>query len=302
MTINGPSAPSEGGGGEACRLSRIQAAETRARHTGALRPIATASHVLERNGLRYLVRILERVHEKEQARAKQDASEAQGDPFLPYEVDLFVGDLGRHHVALLNKFPVLRHHLLIVTRRFEHQACPLTLEDMHALHRCLRRAGGLGFYNSGKTAGASQAHKHLQWVPTPLGSGARDEVPVGPWLTPEALRAGRVAQFPFRHAVHALPGTLGSAHGAVVLLEAYRRLLERLRLRDLGDGRLPPYNLLVTRRWIMVIPRSREHWEGVSVNALGFAGAFLLRDATQLSRLRRVGPLQVLAAVGVPQR
>ena len=39
------------------------------------------------------------------------------------------------------------------------------LEEMNAI---LAEFDGLGFYNGGETAGASQPHKHLQIVPLPL--------------------------------------------------------------------------------------------------------------------------------------
>ena len=39
------------------------------------------------------------------------------------------------------------------------------------------------------------------------------------------------------------------------------------------------------------MPRSREHFDSVSVNSLGFAGALLVRNEAQLEHLRRVGPM-----------
>jgi ATP adenylyltransferase len=60
-----------------------------------------------------------------------------------------------------------------------------------------------------------------------------------------------------------------------------------------------PYNLLLTREWMLFVPRARESWQGVSVNALGFAGTLLLRDADALERVRAAGPMAVLSHVGV---
>ena len=73
--------------------------------------------------------------------------------------------LGAAHVVVLNKFPVIDRHLLLVTRQFEDQHTPLSHADFDALAAVIAVHGGLGFYNGGRTAGASQAHKHLQWVP-----------------------------------------------------------------------------------------------------------------------------------------
>ena len=123
-------------------------------------------------------------------------------PFLPYDPELYVGDLPPAHVCLLNKFNVVDHHLLIVTREFEHQETALTPADFAAMWSCLQQIDGLAFYNSGTVAGASQPHKHLQLVPLPL-------LEQGPRIPVESAVAqarfvegvGRSAKLPFLHAL-----------------------------------------------------------------------------------------------------
>lgn len=61
---------------------------------------------------------------------------------------------------------------------------------------------------------------------------------------------------------------------------------------------MPPYNLLVTREALLLVPRMHEKWQDVSVNSLGYAGSLFVRDREQIERLRACGPLAVLAAVG----
>ena len=61
---------------------------------------------------------------------------------------------------------------------------------------------------------------------------------------------------------------------------------------------MPPYNLLLDRDWLMVVPRRHEHWQDISVNALGFAGSLFVRRPAQIEQIRAVGPLALLAAVG----
>ncbi|CAN0473054.1 unnamed protein product, partial [Hapterophycus canaliculatus] len=41
---------------------------------------------------------------------------------------------------------------------------------------------------------------------------------------------------------------------------------------------LPPYNAVLTTRWLMVVPRSRREWGGIDVNGMGFLGALLVRE------------------------
>jgi len=59
-------------------------------------------------------------------------------PFLPYDEALWVAHLSASHTLLLNKFNVVRHHLLVVTRAFEPQAAPLTAGDLGATWRVMQ--------------------------------------------------------------------------------------------------------------------------------------------------------------------
>jgi ATP adenylyltransferase len=60
-----------------------------------------------------------------------------------------------------------------------------------------------------------------------------------------------------------------------------------------------PYNLLVTRRWMLAVPRSVSHVEGVPVNALGFAGSLFVRDDAQRNVVETLGPMKLLAAATI---
>lgn len=84
------------------------------------------------------------------------------------------------------------------------------------------------------------------------------------------------------------------AGSAGISLDLYRRCLGALG-RDVE--RPGPYNLLVTRQFLCVVPRRREHFGPVSVNALGFCGVLLARDRAELDVLRASGPLEALRSV-----
>ena len=58
-----------------------------------------------------------------------------------------------------------------------------------------------------------------------------------------------------------------------------------------------PYNLLVTRRWLLAVPRSKERFGTIAVNALGFAGSLFARDDGEMKALREAGPMRVLREV-----
>lgn len=62
----------------------------------------------------------------------QQPTQAPRNPFLPYEEDLWVAHLSDTHTLLLNKFNVVPHHVLVVTRQFESQQDPLNSRDLAA--------------------------------------------------------------------------------------------------------------------------------------------------------------------------
>jgi sulfate adenylyltransferase (ADP) / ATP adenylyltransferase len=52
---------------------------------------------------------------------------------------------------------------------------------------------------------------------------------------------------------------------------------------------------------MLFVPRSQECIEGISINALGFAGALLVKDEQQLNRLKTWGPMTALQQVAMPR-
>jgi sulfate adenylyltransferase (ADP) / ATP adenylyltransferase len=286
--------------------ARVQTATQRALNSGAMQPIPTDFEHLEDGGIRFLVRILRHLARKPRAVAR-DASPATArpNPFLPYEPAMYVADASPTHVCLLNKFNVVERHLLIVSRAFEDQETPLTQADFEALWTCLAEAEGLGFYNSGAVAGASQPHKHLQLVPLPLDPGGAS-LPIAP-LVDAARIAGDVVRLdaiPFAHAITALDADRAASpqRATAQTLDLYRRLLQAIGVTWPGAGERfsQPYNLLITRRWMLAAPRTRECFESISCNSLAFAGAWLVRDRQQLETLQRAGPLAALRRVTEP--
>ena len=287
--------------------ARVAAATRRAREAGALEPLPSRCEVVEEDGIPFLVRVLTSRDHKAQARLEQDRVSAlygvEPNPFLPYDPDLYVAEISATHVGLLNKYKVLDHHLLMVTRGYEEQEEALNQDDFAALWACMAEYEGLAFYNAGEVGGASQRHKHLQFVPLPLDAewarlpveaaleSARFDGPLG--VTP---------RLPFAHVLARIdPAWIRCPlAAATATLDRYLTMLDRLGLQFRG-GRVPaPHNLLVTREWMLVVARSRPSHAGIGVNALGFVGALLVRDQEQLDMLRDRGPMALLRAVALP--
>jgi sulfate adenylyltransferase (ADP) / ATP adenylyltransferase len=264
---------------------------------GALKPFATTYEWVEDRGIRFLVRVLANLKRKENAK-KQQKQKKNFNPFLPYEQDLFVADLSPTHLVLLNKFNVMDYHILMVTREFESQEDLLTAADFQALAITLSEMDGLAFYNGGKTAGSSQPHKHLQLVPLPLVPDSL-RLPIDPLM----LSADATATLPYQQAIASLDALNFTQPLAIAsaLRDTYQQLMEGLALwPETGTQPLRAYNLLVTRQWMCIVPRSQESFAGISINSLGFAGALLVKNAAQLARLNEIGPMTVLTEVGLP--
>ena len=270
--------------------SIVQKATRRALANGALRPIETQTILLDSDGVRFVVRMVSSLAHKNEVRHVGTPA----DPLGNYDPPLFVGDLAPSHYILLNRFPLLTGHLLLVTRRFERQERLLTVGDFAALITCLSEIDGLGFYNGGVEAGASQQRKHLQYVPLPLAAESPDEVPME-----RALGGGH--RLAFRHAF----ARVAPQATAPMLHALYRELLHRCGISATaeaeGEVQSAPYNLLVRRGWMLVVPRSRACFESIPVNGLGFAGTLFVRSQGELERVRAVGPMQALCAVAMPQ-
>ncbi|NEQ39367.1 MAG: phosphorylase [Okeania sp. SIO3I5] len=281
---------------------------------GALQPIPTEYEFVEQDNIRFLVRILSNLSRKDEARKQQEKKKVvtgkDFNPFLPYEEDLFVADISRTHLCLLNKYNVVDHHLLIVTREFEEQENLLNLQDFQALGSCMGEFEGLAFYNGGKTAGASQRHKHLQIVPLPLVPDG-EKIPIDRAIATArfdngigvtSLQTLHATSLPFRHALAKLdPGWVRSpVESAAEILKSYLTLLKAMGIEG-SDGmsgkQSSDYNLLVTREWMLVVPRSYEEFQSISVNSLGFAGALLVKNQEQMNIIKEQKPLNILRHV-----
>jgi len=276
---------------------------------GALFSVPTHYTFIEDGGMRFFVRVLAGLQRKDEARKKQESasqSGGQANPFSPPEKELVVADISDTHIALLNKYNVVEHHLLVITRSFEDQDTLLTLSDFEALWLCITEYDALGFYNGGREAGASQRHKHLQLVPIPLAPEG-PAIPITPLLAEAPIHGiGTIPGLPFLHAFVRLDRGLVSAPRAAAeaTFTLYGDMLKRVGLNPPSPSHLTrqsiPYCFVVTREWMLLVPRSEECFEDISLNSLAFAGSLFLRTEHQLDRLKVYGPLNALRSVALP--
>lgn len=214
-------------------------------------------------------------------------------PFLPWDQPLQVQRLDPQHVVLLNKYPVQEAHLLLITQQWQPQAGWLGPADWQAVARVASDTGGLWFFNSNASAGASQPHRHLQLLPRRQGEPS---CPLAASLLDQLAGAAPAWPWAYRLSPRSDPA------GCSDLADLYGEHCRWLGIGAAGLDRAPshPYNLLFDDDWFLTVRRVREHCAGFSVNGLGFAGYLLCTEASDRQWLERHGPWALLAAVAAP--
>ena len=216
-------------------------------------------------------------------------------PFLPWDQRLEVERLGSSHLLLLNKFPVQRGHLLLITQQWRPQSGWLEPSDWQQLARVDAETPGLWFFNSCAEAGASQPHRHLQLLPRQ----PNEEIcPLQASIA--AQLAGDEEPWPWRYQLSRRTQHEGPA-ASEELEELYQEHAARLGLGTANSAERPkvPYNVLISPEWFMTVARVKEHAAGFSVNALGFAGYLLLTEGSDATWLRSNGALALLRSVAM---
>ncbi|KAJ3150499.1 Serine/threonine kinase [Geranomyces michiganensis] len=119
----------------------------------------------------------------------------------------------------------------------------------------------------------------------------------------------------FAHSLVLLPPTLsaGNSIAAGQQLEAlYQQSLKKAfgdAGQDIGScldpdtedrSAQPAYNVVLTREFLMTIPRRAERAEGISLNAVAFAGMMLVKSQEELALAMEKGPLDLLAQATFP--
>jgi len=249
-------------------------------------------------------------------------------PFLPPDKDLFVCHLSSTHSLVLNKYNIVPHHALVITREFVPQEEPLTAADFSATWQVMHAMpkGGLSYFNRGPVSGASQPHKHIQIVPLPLNSSLLnsdngevllEDPPFWPAIAEATAEkptgvdgATSVPSFPFANFVARIDNTANDNNTGEMLAETHAMLVDlafKAATLNCESSQLPAaadisnfsYNTIATKQFIMVVPRSKEGSGPLSCNAMAFAGSFFVRGTDELAFIKESGPFKILKEVGI---
>ncbi|PMD20322.1 HIT-like protein [Hyaloscypha hepaticicola] len=246
------------------------------------------------------------------------------DPFENPPKGLFITDIPPSHFLVLNKFPVIPDHFILATKAFKQQTDVLEQDDLEAAYACLKayRDNGeelFGFFNSGDASGASQPHRHIQFLPVEsMRSGIQEGVK---WdvLADSLIKNPRPA-LPFTYFSSPLPEdpspeTLHQIYNS--LLEQACSLTKRT-IKDDGENtgseKTSPisYNLALTDRAMVLCPRMSEGLQinsgngdligPISLNGTILGGTLLVKTEQEWDALiKNEEKLKdILQAIGVP--
>ncbi|CUA78031.1 hypothetical protein RSOLAG22IIIB_12998 [Rhizoctonia solani] len=157
-----------------------------AKSSGELLFYPSSRSIFLERGVNFEIAVCPALQEKPVLPAPNFVKIDKPDPFAPpYVPDLYIGELkdkleGDEYVILLNKFSVIPGHFLMVTKGFQSQNSPLTppeLTQAYLLIRASQKSKNpiFAFYNCGVDSGASQPHKHIQFLPTTREDTSEDE-------------------------------------------------------------------------------------------------------------------------------
>ncbi|KAJ4359504.1 uncharacterized protein N0V89_000059 [Didymosphaeria variabile] len=250
----------------------------------------THSHHLTIPNPKFQFRIASSLAKKPQTATRHQRKVSNA--FADDNPDFSLGLIGPTHKLILNKFCVVRPQFVLHTVEFEPQQTPLSLADLGALWSVLGslQSEHLAIFNCGADAGASVGHKHMQVLPHP-GREAFELFPDGGELGDDIWVNEEV---PFRHAVQKLPKVVD----ADALVTVYQKLRNYLSLEQ-GT----PHNVILTKRWFMVVPRrvGRIADGEMAANAAVMVGMVWMTKEREYELWTRQDPMEFLPEFGVPR-
>ena len=216
-------------------------------------------------------------------------------PFIPWDSRLEIEPINNKHILILNKYPVQLGHMLLITNSWKAQDGWLTIDDFESIVNVDNDTTGLWFFNSSKEAGASQPHRHFQLLPRHYKQSI---CPRYKWFC-SLLNQKKNLSSIISHSITIKPRNRKAYSKGNDLFNSYKSMVSDMNLGqiDIINKPLKPYNLLITSEWLALITRETEKSNGFSINALGFAGYFLGTKYSNIDRLIKFGPEEILKDV-----
>eukprot|EP00347_Sterkiella_histriomuscorum_P004117 403361689 len=251
----------------------------------------------------------------------QVTPKSQKDPFIPpFEEGQYIEELTDTHRLIYNKYSVSDEHVIVITKEYEEQSAPLSVDDFKAALITCKALDAFMFFNCGFKSGASIPHRHLQVIPyesmyqklLPVEQAAlryvsQNRIDTQQFTLPQFSK--------FQHIFCKIDPAVFSLHfdtfdeieeQAIYLENQYWDCLSVLRNNEYDETK--SYNLILMKNFILTVMREREQIRdqqsetSLNINSLGFAGTFAVKSEESLELLKRLTPLQVLELLSVPKK
>lgn len=247
------------------------------------------------------------------------------------------------HTIVLNKFPIIDNHFILATIDTKLQTTLLEEKDLGVTYSCLKaweaseapcgKPRLFAFFNSGRHSGASQPHRHIQFIPSEdMVSGETDQWPLladAMVFGPHATDSGELSFFrthrdlPFQHFGTRLPPNATPMMLQQLYLNLYDKCAEAVKeyteqnpgtvqAEVSGNGSLPiSYNLAMTTNSMVMCPRINEGLEFTkpdtaekayaNLNGTLLGGTCLSKNEWLYKKLQDADNLQdLLSHIGIP--
>lgn len=278
------------------------------------------------------------------------ATTKKPDPFENPSPELLIAQIPTQNPAynlVLNKFPVIPDHFILATREWKSQTDLLEKGDLEATYACVKTWADAGagkrlfaFFNTGEDSGASQPHRHIQFLPVEAMMQQEGEGEGSAWrpLIDAAAEGSKAHaeyrwsdRLPFAHFALPLPAnpSAETLHG--IYLSLYRAAVAAAATAEgkphdhdphQTDGEaVISHNLAMTESAMMICPRRNESASislgkrgvgagddevaeagVIALNGTILAGTLMVKAEAEWNELRRNPEVlgSVLAAIGYP--
>lgn len=241
------------------------------------------------------------------------------------------------YTCVLNKYALEPGHFLVVTNEFYPQKGPLRPADLEMIYETLQGPDERHycFFNGGVLAGASQEHRHFQFLPVPKlpapcwpdqihhhykangassahsggggGDGREDDeprchpnIPAHHFLLPitDSSTRALVRSFEILHSTAKRTVQFGRTNGH----EKEDGEGAEDAVEEKGEEEMS-YNFLMTKEYMLLFPRRNEEWDqhAIGVGGTCLVGSIMVSKQRDLETVREIGLCRMLAHVGFPK-
>lgn len=230
------------------------------------------------------------------------------DPLGKHEPELLIleslNDQDNEFKLVLNKFPVMPNHTLLITNEWIHQKTNLTPYDLLTSYQLIlqmnqnnnnkdNKERHLIIYNSGSKSGSSQNHKHLQLLKFPNNfTPFQDNLCKNKdHFIPSDINSPLIDPLvSFAHFVIPLPKDKNLITQSL-LNDCYLSLLQYINKFFPNDNNLQDqrsYNVILTENWLCLVPRSNIRATNLPVgfNSIGYTGLIMIKQLETLNTIK----------------